>query len=692
MSNNRKLLAEVDRVLKKIVEGNELFDDIWDKVHSASQQNQKEKYEQDLKKEIKKLQRLREQVKTWAANAEIRNKDPLLDARRSVEERMEKFKELEREMKTKAYSREGLSKTGRLTAEEQAQEDCKAWVADRIEDIQAQLENVEADVESLSSTAKKKAKHAEKIKDFEEKISQHKWHMAQLEMIIRAVDNGVVDPDEVDDIKDDVTYYIESNMEPDFYNDEALYDPLELEERMASQGLVTAAAAAAAAAAAPAVPVKEKKVKKEGEDAEGKKKKKKDKTKKKKDEKESAETDVLLAQQQQRAAILEQQQAAQKARKEKEKLELARQKEEETKRKEVEAQGGIVDERTAAERIAGDEKSHISTGTTAAALAGGNVLPAAGTDRVHTPSSQMQLPAAGTTSASVSANSSPSSTTPSVPLPPGSRQQLPPPAGAVSASSSPSPSPSTVPVAASGAAQPTSNLQTPVAAAALPPGSSSQTPVAGQSQPTPLTTGQHPQQQLATQAQASSTSQSSQSSVAAHAQVPHMPDGPILHPRPTRQITLPGLDLRQKLAMLDSSLLHIPGPAESERTKTYTPRNPFSTPPSFPANPPASFDSAAFMEKVDLDTLFFVFFHQPNTHQQYLAARELKRQSWRYHKKYHTWFQRHEEPRTTTDDYEVGTYVYFDFETNWGQRIKPNFTFEYAFLEDEVSTAPTKKA
>jgi CCR4-NOT transcriptional regulation complex NOT5 subunit len=36
----------------------------------------------------------------------------------------------------------------------------------------------------------------------------------------------------------------------------------------------------------------------------------------------------------------------------------------------------------------------------------------------------------------------------------------------------------------------------------------------------------------------------------------------------------------------------------------------------------------------------------------YLAARELKKQLWRYHKKYLTWFQRHEEPKEITNDYE----------------------------------------
>lgn len=39
----------------------------------------------------------------------------------------------------------------------------------------------------------------------------------------------------------------------------------------------------------------------------------------------------------------------------------------------------------------------------------------------------------------------------------------------------------------------------------------------------------------------------------------------------------------------------------------------------------------------------------------------------------------------TTNDYECGTYVYFDYETGWCQRIKKEFTFEYVFLEDEIS-------
>lgn len=100
--------------------------------------------------------------------------------------------------------------------------------------------------------------------------------------------------------------------------------------------------------------------------------------------------------------------------------------------------------------------------------------------------------------------------------------------------------------------------------------------------------------------------------------------------------------------------------------------------------PLGRFDDPAAFEKLDLETLFFIFYHKQGTYQQFLAAKELKRKSWRFHTKYLTWFLRHQEPTIAKEDYEVGSYVYFDFETSWGQRIKENFTFEYKYLEDEM--------
>lgn len=77
----------------------------------------------------------------------------------------------------------------------------------------------------------------------------------------------------------------------------------------------------------------------------------------------------------------------------------------------------------------------------------------------------------------------------------------------------------------------------------------------------------------------------------------------------------------------------------------------------------------------------YPFFPRQNTYQQYLAARELKKQSWRYHRKYHTWFQRHEEPKVATDEFEEGTYVYFDFHIA-NDDLQHGWYVEYTFISN----------
>jgi len=89
-------------------------------------------------------------------------------------------------------------------------------------------------------------------------------------------------------------------------------------------------------------------------------------------------------------------------------------------------------------------------------------------------------------------------------------------------------------------------------------------------------------------------------------------------------------------------------------------------------------------DRFDVDTLFFIFYFQKDTYEQYLAAKELKKRAWRFHKKYLTWFKRLEAPRVTNEEYEQGTYAFFDFEPGgWCQRRKSDFTFKYSYLEDE---------
>lgn len=66
---------------------------------------------------------------------------------------------------------------------------------------------------------------------------------------------------------------------------------------------------------------------------------------------------------------------------------------------------------------------------------------------------------------------------------------------------------------------------------------------------------------------------------------------------------------------------------------------PGALPPSYPQAKLPILDNPALFEKLDSEALFFSFYYQPGSYQQYLAARELKRQSWRYHKQHGAWFQ-----------------------------------------------------
>jgi hypothetical protein len=81
----RKLAQEVDKCFKKVAEGVTEFEAIYEKIEQSNNPAQKDKLEDQLKREIKKLQRLRDQIKTWAASNDIKDKAPLLEHRRLIE-------------------------------------------------------------------------------------------------------------------------------------------------------------------------------------------------------------------------------------------------------------------------------------------------------------------------------------------------------------------------------------------------------------------------------------------------------------------------------------------------------------------------------------------------------------------------------------------------------------------------------
>lgn len=54
----------------------------------------------------------------------------------------------------------------------------------------------------------------------------------------------------------------------------------------------------------------------------------------------------------------------------------------------------------------------------------------------------------------------------------------------------------------------------------------------------------------------------------------------------------------------------------------------------------------------------YIFIFSQGTKAQYMAAKTLKNKSWRFHTKYMTWFQRLEEPKLISDDYEQVSVVF----------------------------------
>ena len=122
---------------------------------------------------------------------------------------------------------------------------------------------------------------------------------------------------------------------------------------------------------------------------------------------------------------------------------------------------------------------------------------------------------------------------------------------------------------------------------------------------------------------------------------------------------------QSSLRMLATSHLSRPDSTDAEPPRHYKPETRLATPSWYPQEPLSIFDDPRLYSRIDPDTLFYVFYYQQNTYQQYLAAKALKDQSWRFHKQYQTWFQRHEEPKTITEDFEQGTYRFFDCESTW---------------------------
>jgi len=591
---NRKLQVEIDRVLKKVSEGVDTFETIFEKIQSSSNLTQKEKLEQELKKEIKKLQRYRDQIKTWLSSNEIKDKRLLIENRKLIEQQMERFKACERELKTKAYSKEGLQLANKIDPQEKEKVELCTFITTQVDTLNSQIDKYEAEAEKLQAAIKKSRKgdsnKTERLDEIEKRVEKHKHHIMQLEIILRLIENGNLSVEKVNTIREDVQYYVENHEEDDFVEYDGIYDDLNL-TKAEYYGL-------------------------NNDDDKDNDSDKRDET--------PLQSPVLS---------------------QKDKYE--------DKKKDVTSPLRSLSSKNSLSNISRESRNNSITS---------NKSP---TPTSSFASSKPGTPRASFTSAvrGTSDISSPMNTLSGQPR-----------YAAVAAASTDSRTNTPIVVTS----QNISTAQTK---------SQSESPSNQQNNDN----NQNPQ----TQPKASLSKQTSYSESINNKTETTTPSEAIENKLPPSLSDLEesfeatkarsskaGNDTVFLQNMLDSSFKYVPRLHDSDEPDFYTMENAYPTPSYYPEEPQKTYENPEIFKKYDVDTLFFIFYYQQGTYQQYLAARELKRQSWRFHKKYYTWFQRLEEPKHITEEYEQGTYIYFDYEDLWCKRKKSEFKFEYCYLED----------
>ncbi|XP_018593486.1 CCR4-NOT transcription complex subunit 3a isoform X2 [Scleropages formosus] len=888
MADKRKLQGEIDRCLKKVAEGVEQFEDIWQKLHNAANANQKEKYEADLKKEIKKLQRLRDQIKTWVASNEIKDKRQLVENRKLIETQMERFKIVERETKTKAYSKEGLGLAQKVDPAQKEKEEVGQWLTSTIDTLNMQVDQFESEVESLSVQTRKKKGDKEKqdrIEELKRFIEKHRYHIRMLETILRMLDNDSVQVESIRKIKDDVEYYLDSSQDPDFEENEFLYDDLDLEDISASVVatsppghshmedeifLHSSSTPTSTTSSSPIPPSPATCTMDNSED---------DKKRGRSTDSEVSQSPVkngnpslsssssssssssgtsssslvtlapvtggsgavsgssghmggiggLLHSPGSFSAAIQQQPSQQQ-----------NQQQQSSQAKHSSVSGapsgsnpspsnhfhlpastassppnsntpGTASQNSQPQAPSGPTaSSSLGAGLSKSGMTGANgtnqvglpVMPpsvntmatpyaqaaaaggvgsglggsvggntgsagssvggTAGNNNGSGSSSSLLGSASGlgcassgivghgsgqtVTQGSAQVALSPASVAPGSAVGAigssvgtagtsggGSGLPVRPPSGqkqngntsysAVVADSMPdstlnsaSQSQSSQPSALGSAANPPKdNSSSLLDSMTLPPSSPSPSYSENKQANSSLQNGPHsytagsegikapePLSSLKSMAERAALGSSLEGDMPGL----HLPDRDIFSgsgapsglpaaPQPSlSEVSIPpslgvcplgpvplSKDQLYQQAMQESAWTHMPHPSDSERIRQYLMRNPCPTLPFHHQVPPPHSDSVEFYQRLSTETLFFIFYYLEGTKAQYLAAKALKKQSWRFHTKYMMWFQRHEEPKTITDEFEQGTYIYFDYE-KWGQRKKEGFTFEYRYLED----------
>lgn len=584
---------------------------------------------------------------------------------------MEKFKAVEKEMKTKAFSKEGLSAAAKLDPEERKKQEACDFLSNMVEELERQIETLEAEEDSLQATVKKGKKDsskADRLSEIGRLTERHKWHQGKLELLLRSLENGNVDTDQVNEREEGIKYYVEENQSVEFMEDDTIYDDLNLEEDEGVFGMnndndrVSSQDAQSIQDDTP-------------ETADGR-------------------GPVAGGGKPKSSSVSEPQAAAARRPSNQLKSPLPALATLHTPLGSV--TNGITNNAMKPAPLPTRPPGETLKYASAAAAAAASDKNAAGIAPLPPPPSAAPVSSSGTIPSGGLNPVQPTS------APRSSETTSPSAASSVPASLSHTPATKAASLAISNDEVPpviTAPVKSPVLAQANtvqannsstnnPPASSLESE--GQSLPPPARLPA----QLPTEDPGMSevehlppkpTNPSHTSTLNSNGDVPKQPeeDESIYHLPPGLQDLIQSFEATKNRAasstaspsaqrLLGASHATCPEYLDAERPKHYRPQTKFNTPRYYPQEPFMTMDDPALYGKIDTDTLFYIFYYRQNTYQQYMAAKSLKNQSWRFHKQYQTWFQRHEEPKTITEEYEQGTYRFFDYESTWYAGPRPS--------------------
>lgn len=510
---------------------------------------------------------------------------------------MEQFKAVEKEMKTKAYSKEGLSAASRLDPREKEKVETSDFLSSMVDELQQKIEAMEAEEETLHMQMKKGKKdvaRANRLADLQRITERHKWHVNKLELLLRSLQNGNVEVNQVLDLKESIKYYVEDGHNVDYSGeDETLYDDLNLDGETEAQFGMT------------------------------------------------GDNDRVSSQDTQSV--------------QEEDLDLRPK--------------PIKSESTAPRRPSAQMKSplpvlatlHPSTSTSGTS----GMKPAPPPTRL--PGETLKYASAAAAAAASDKNGVGIAP---LPPPPGASPAFPAASLASRPSSTASPSIASV--------QPVSK---PTATTSIASEERSKTPALSPNVTAASASNTVQSTPATKKAEASATKEPQPTVKGEASKEESREEESIYHLPPGLQDLIHSFEVTKSRAaaqsstnpppsvqrLLTASLNTCPEPADAEKPRHYKPQNPYNTPLYYPQEPLAIFDDPRLYDtgRIDTDTLFYLFYYRQGTYQQFLAAKALKNQSWRFHKQYQTWFQRHEEPKTITEEFEQGTYRFFDYESTW---------------------------